>query len=148
MAHAIAKELDVSPWDALLGEVRRSAGEVAWLDSKVATALDDDDLRPGGSHHDWVKMRERARSWLGRVSKMAVDAGVAAMLVQREQVAGEQLAAVLNRTLVVMREAGMSEQLEAVARSAFRTELLTLAGDVAEGSTGPQLDDRREIEGR
>lgn len=126
MAHALVREADVSPWDALLGEVRRTAGAVAWLDRKVGEAVDDDDLRPGGSHFDWVKMRDKERQWLGRVSKMAVDAGVSAMLVSRETTAGEELAAVFNRTLDVLREAGLSDELETIARQAFRAQLLAL----------------------
>jgi hypothetical protein len=126
VAHALAQPLDVSPWDALLGEVRRTAGAVAWLDRKVASAVDDDDLRPGGSHFDWVRMRDKERMWLGRVSKMAVDAGVSAMLVSRETAAGEELAAVFNRTIEALRAAGLSDELETVARSAFRSELMAL----------------------
>lgn len=131
MAHALARELDVTPWDALLGEVRRTAGAVAWLDQKVAAAVDDDALRPGGECWDWVKMRDKERNWLGRVSKMAVDAGVSAMLVSRETAAGEELARVFNRTLDVLREAGLSDELETVARREFRTQLLALDSNAA-----------------
>lgn len=130
VAHRLAEHLEVSPWDALITEVKRTAGEVAWLDQKVGEAPDDDALRPGGSHHDWVRHRERQRVWLGRVAKMAVDAGVAGMLVARERAAGEEIARVLNRTLETLVAAGLGDELEAVARSAMRRELLALDAGV------------------
>lgn len=140
MAHQLAMATDVTPWDALLGEVRRTAGEVAWLDWKVGTAPDDESLLTGGTHHEWLKMRERQRLWLGRVSKMAIDAGVAAMLVQRERVAGEEVARVLNRTLDALVEAGLGENLETLARSTMRRELLALdAGTAAPGGLDGDL---------
>lgn len=126
MGHKLAASLDVSPWDALLGEVKRSAGEVAYLDQKVAEAPNDEALLTGGSHYEWKRDRERQRVWLGRVSKMAIDAGVAAMLVARETAAAEQIAAVFNRTIDVLKEAGLSDELESIMRSALRRELLAL----------------------
>lgn len=130
VAHRLAEHLEVSPWDALITEVKRTAGEVAWLDQKIGEAPDDDALRPGGSHYDWVRHRERQRVWLGRVAKMAVDAGVAGMLVARERAAGEEIARVLNRTLETLVAAGLGDELEAVARTAMRRELLALDSGV------------------
>lgn len=136
MAHEIARSLNVTPWEALLGEVRRSAGEVAWLDWKVAQAPSDADLLDG-EYARWDVKRSEARRWLGRVSKMALDAGVAERLVAQYQFEAEAISSLLLGTMMEM---GLSEQQIELARPIFRKRLLALsaetegiAGDVIEG---------------
>lgn len=126
MGHALAKSLDISPWDALLGEVRRTAGKVAWLDWKISQFGDDAEFIGDGQAVPWVKMQEKERNWLGRVSKMAIDAGVAAIMVQQVQVEAQTFARVLNETLDAL---GLSEEQEQVARGALRASLTRLAAE-------------------
>ena len=77
LAHEMARALNVSPMEALLGEVRRTAGTVAFLDRKVAEAPNDESLLKSVSDDDgpgyarWVKMRLEERQHLARVSKLA-----------------------------------------------------------------------------
>jgi hypothetical protein len=131
MGHALARPLGVTPWEALLGEVRRSAGEVAWLDYKVGTAASDDDLAPGGSHHYWDQRRLVARQHMARVSKLALDAGVAEALVAQVQRDVEPLRLVLER---VIGRLGLNEDESDRVRGMIRTELLALdASDTIEG---------------
>src|SRR4030042_6211711 len=59
MAHALARPLGINPWEALLGEVRRTAGGGAWLDLKISEAGVDGDLIGAGAIAPWVRMRER-----------------------------------------------------------------------------------------
>lgn len=121
MAHRMAQIVDITPWEALLLAVKRAAAWVAFYESKVAEATDDDDLRPGGDRHDWVVALERVNDKLARYSKMAVDAGVAQMLVMRARTEGETIARVLNAALG---EAGLSEEQETRLRGALRRALL------------------------
>lgn len=121
MAHLIARQLDVSPWEALLLTVKRAAAWSQFYESKLAECVDDDELRPGGTHHDWVVAYERVTDKLARYSKMAVDAGVAAMLVARARTEGETIARVLNQAIGA---AGLNEEQEQALRTALRTALL------------------------
>jgi predicted transcriptional regulator len=119
VAHELARALNVTPWEALLGEVRRSAGGVAFLDRKVAEAPSDDALlqvtdpetgRPG--YAPWVKLRMVERQHLARVSKMAVDAGVAQELVARFALQGESVARLVANIERGLAEAGLGLSVE------------------------------------
>ncbi len=127
VAHAIARIEDISPWEALLLTVKRAAAWAAFYDGKLAAVEDDDELAPGGGAHHWVQAAERVNDKLARYSKMAVDAGVAAMLVQRARAEGEQIATVLNAALGA---AELTEEQEAKIRAALRTALLEVERDV------------------
>lgn len=127
VAHRIATIMEISPWEALLLAVKRAAAWAAFYDTKLAEVEDDDDLRPDGLAHDWVRAAERVNDKLARYSKMAVDAGVAAMLVARARTEGEQIARVLNAALG---EAGLDEETERRLRTALRNALMTM--DVGE----------------
>jgi len=121
VAHAIARIEDVSPMEGLLLAVKRAAAWAAFYDGKLAGVRDDDDLRPGGDAHDWVVAAERVNDKLARYSKMAVDAGVAAMLVARARTEGEQIVTVLNAALGAV---NLTEEQEAAMRAALREALL------------------------
>lgn len=126
MGHALAKSLDVSPWDALLGEVRRTAGKVAWLDWKLGTYGDDAEFVGDGQAVPWVRMQEKERTHLARVSKMAIDAGVAAIMVQQVQAEVSMMARALNAALDAL---GLTEEQDDVARSAMHRELMRIEGE-------------------
>ncbi len=100
MAIQLAFELNVSPWEALLLEVRRSAARCAWLDAHVAdvaerfeqvrelanaTDMPDDSIpRYGlpGTVYDLLVESRKERHHLAVVSKAAIDAGVAERLLR------------------------------------------------------------------
>jgi hypothetical protein len=123
VAHAMARIEDITPWEALLLAVKRAAAWTAFYEGKVAEVTDDEDLRPGGEAHDWVVALERVNDKLARYSKMAVDAGVAQMLVQRARTEGETIARVLN---LALGEAGLSDEQETILRGALRRALLAV----------------------
>jgi hypothetical protein len=91
MAHAYAQARQISPWDALLEEVQDLAGQVRWLNAKLASAQDDDEIKPGGDLHCWVEMRDARGDRLAKVSKMCIDAGVAERLLHRVELHGRLL---------------------------------------------------------
>lgn len=105
MAHEIAAELDVSPWEALLSSVRRAAGRVAYVDAKLAAV--EAELRPGGSNDGggtgelraWLAESRKERLILARVAKAAIDAGVAERLVRQVEMESAIIVRVLARTL-------------------------------------------------
>jgi hypothetical protein len=129
VAHAYARQMDTTPWQALLGEVRRTAGALAWLDAKVGEADDDEALlRPvaEGGVREWRVMRDQEREHGAKVAKMALDAGVAERLVAQAEYEGSQVAGVLSRTLDRLVAAGLSVELLSAARGIMREELLAL----------------------
>lgn len=131
VAHIIARHAEISPWEALLLAVRRAAAWAAFYEGKMAEAPDDESLGEGGTHRKWVIDAERVNDKLARYSKMAVDAGVAAMLVAQARTEGEQIARVLNAALGA---AGLDDEQERRVRAALRTALLELDGE-ARGET-------------
>lgn len=139
VAHQMASIMEISPWDALLLAVRRAAAWAAFYDTKLAEVVDDDDLRPSGAAHDWVKAAERVNDKLARYSKMAVDAGVAQLLVSQARTEGEQVVRVLNQALGAVQ---LTREQEATIRGALADALRSLGGapelegEVVEGEVG------------
>lgn len=82
LMHAMAQQLNVSPWDALLSQIRLLSGQVAWLTQKLGNdTKDDDDLRPDGDSFYWMELLENRGKRLAVVSKMAIDAGIAERMI-------------------------------------------------------------------
>lgn len=134
MAHAFAAHLNVTPWEALLEEVKRSAGRVGWLDVKLSEAPDDEALAPGGEYHHWVLHAERERRHLAQVSKMAIDGGVAERIVAQAEFESQMMARVLLATLM-NKELALSDGQVALARSIMRKELLAISSEMDAAET-------------
>jgi hypothetical protein len=151
MAHAYAEELDVSPWEALLLVIRITAGKVRYIESVLATATSDDEIE--GRVHDgeptgvvvggaddgrvttgrnlrwWVDQSQLERQVLAKVSKAAIDAGVAQLLIEKELRSGESLAEQYVKALEDMEQAGMPDDALEIARTVLRGQLqLALGG--------------------
>jgi len=126
MAHGIARRLNVTPWQALLEEVKRSAGTLAWLDWKVGQAETDEELVGDGPMAEFVRMRSRERVHLARVSKMALDAGVAERLVAQYETEAQDMA---RFVLTTLEQLGLTEQQWTTARQFMRRELTAMAAD-------------------
>jgi hypothetical protein len=134
MAFKFAQEYDVSPWEALLYVIRITAGRVRYCEFVLSQANDDRELEgkvqegeaigvsPTGQMVEsrnlawWVETSERERLMLAKVSKAAIDAGVAQILVEKELADGNRLADGLLGVYESLREAGAlsGEQLETV----------------------------------
>lgn len=154
MAHAFAKELNVTPWEALLTAVRIAAGKVAFCESKLAEAQSDLELegrveRLGegaeamlihpdtreplgvGAFTDlsfWVEKSEYWHDKLARVAKMAIDAGVAEKLVQAQMIQVQLVTRPIEAALAVLE---LSHEQELEVRAAMRRELAAIESENA-----------------
>lgn len=106
VAHAFARALEISPWEGLLWAVRIAAGRVAFIEAKLGTADGDEDLQPDGRLFHWVKESRDERDRLARVSKLAIDAGVAERLVRQLELEAQLM---LRATSLTLDELGLSE---------------------------------------
>lgn len=134
LSYSVARQ--TTPWDALLDEVRSLAGQVAFLDQKIGevTRVSGDDALLSGDvgigAARWVEMRRDRGELLARVSKMAIDAGVAQVLVQRVELQGELLyraardglAQVVERLSLPLTEEQQLEVVAGIARQVVRLE--------------------------
>lgn len=125
MALDVARELDVSPWDALLLAVRRAAGRVAWVDAQLqeATRAADGDVEGSRAVARWLTESRKERALLARTAKAAIDAGVAERLVRTVELEGRVVAEVLGRVLDTL-ELSAEQRLAAFGRA--QEELLQL----------------------
>lgn len=124
MALDVARELNVSPWDALLLAVRKSAGRVAWVDQQLseATRAADGDMNDR-SVIRWLDESRRERSLMARTAKAAVDAGVAERYVRHVELEGRLVAEVLGR---VIDRLELSSDARLTAFAVAQEELLVL----------------------
>ncbi len=136
MAHLIAQALDITPWEALLLAVRRAAAWSAFYQYKLSQVTNDDDLRLGGSAYDWVLASERANNYLVRWSKLAIDAGVARMMIERVQNEGSRLATIINQAIS---ESEFDNVTELQFRKALRKVLEEMSSNEAVAEM-PALD--------
>jgi hypothetical protein len=126
VAHAFARALEVTPWEGLLWAVKIAAGRVAFCEAKLSTATDDTDLEPDGALVYWVKQAELWHEKLARVSKLAVDAGVAERLVRQIEL---EAAMMLRATSLTMNELGLSEEQRELALGIMSRNLLALEAE-------------------
>lgn len=145
---------EVDPGTALLEEVHRTAGHVAWLASVVAELGKEDVVwgvteetdRPAVYSQDgdqvggglevkrraapnaWVVLYQQERQHLARVAKAAIDAGVSERVVQvYEQIAASYVQ-VLER---VLDELQLTAEQRARVPSVVQAQLRAIAGGAA-----------------
>lgn len=115
-------ELDVSPWQALLSEVRRAAYRAAWIDQQLdaeashATQLAHEteaaDRWAGSAEvRRWTEESRRERVHLARVSKMAIDAGLAERYVQSIEADARLITRIVGKAIGVL-DLDSEQQLE------------------------------------
>lgn len=120
----IAREENVSPWDALLRATRLAANRVAWVDGQLAAVVARHDGDPFSLEvRQALKESRNERNLLARTAKAAVDAGVAERLVRQVELEGRLVAEVLGRTLDALE---LSADQRQVAFSVAHRELLEL----------------------
>lgn len=130
--------IDIEPTDSLLMAVKVAAGHLAYLTAKVRLVADEDALEsPNGRDrvlNVWGRLQQDAVDRLARVSKMALDAGVAERWVSLAQRAGEQIVGALERA---MRDVKLPPAQASALGAAFATQLVALEAaddDTVEGT--------------
>lgn len=96
----VARELNISPWEALLKNVRLAAGRVAWVDeqlSQVVRSNDGDMNKPEVAR--WLKESRLERTLMAKMAKAAIDGGVAERLVRQTELEGQLVAAAVVAAL-------------------------------------------------
>lgn len=127
----VAREENISPWDALLSATRLAANRVAWVDQQLAGAVAANDGDEGTPQvRGWLKESRLERALLARTAKAAVDAGVAERLVRQVELEGRIVAEALGRALDALELT--AEQRQAAYAVAHRELLQLEAGDVGE----------------
>lgn len=126
VGHAFARALDVTPWEGLLQAVKIAAGRSAYCESKLATADSDDDLVPGGRLWEWVKLASEWHEKMAKVSKLAIDAGVAERLVRQLEL---EAALMLRATRLTLAELGLSDEQQEHALGIMSRNLLALEAE-------------------
>lgn len=132
MGHALGGELDVSPWDALLGTLRRAAARRAWWQAKVQELgeVADEEFLPGGQHHALLRELEKADDFEGKWASIAIKAGIAEKLVLATQVQAAEMFALMMQAIEPL---GLTDEQMMTFRSTMRTGLLALEASTIEG---------------
>lgn len=111
-------ELQISPWDSLLTEVRRSAYRIEWIQARVeAEAERERDLARQEGEWDkirdyqiavmnqsrelreWIKLEREERAHGAAVARGAVQAGLSERYIESVQAEARMIADVLKRAL-------------------------------------------------
>jgi len=145
-------ELNVNPWDAILGEVRRSAYRAAWIDERIdleakrERALIDSDggdfekatdyeiavrLR-GDELRQWIEQSRKERAHLTKVAADAVRAGLSERYIDSLRAEAQMIARALTKALDA---ADLDDSQRARASAALREALADM---------GPMLAARQE----
>lgn len=120
----VARELNVSPWEALLKSVRSSAGRAEWVDAQLREAVARTDGEPANAEVAyWLKESRLERTHLAKVAKAAIDAGVAERLVRNVELEGQLVAEVIGR---VIDSLDLAPELRVKAFEVAHTQLLVL----------------------
>lgn len=106
MALDVARELNVTPWEALLKGVRLAAGRVAWVDAQLERAVRDATTgeNDGGDPDTvavlrWMTESRKERALMTRTAAAAVNAGVAERMVRQVELEGQIVAEVIGRVI-------------------------------------------------
>lgn len=169
VAHAFARELECTPWDALLRAVRIAAGKVAYCEWVLGQASSDLELEGrfgrtedglllhpdtgeplgAGQLRDlsfWVGKSELWTDRLARYAKLAIDAGVAERLVAQVELEGQAIGRVLTAALGELEGRGAPEETIAAVRAAMRAELLAIEAEQGGGLRATRDADARVVD--
>lgn len=133
-------ELNVNPWDAMLGEVRRSAYRAAWIDERVnldarrerqlmeTNGEGFEDLVKfeyavrirSGELREWIEQSRKERAHLTKVAADAVRAGLSERYIDSLRAEARMIAEALTKALDA---ANLSPQQRADASEALREAL-------------------------
>lgn len=126
VAHGFARELNVTPWEGLLTAVRIAAGRVAFIEHKLGTAVGDEELEVNGRLWHWVRQAELWHDKLAKISKLAIDAGVAERLVRQLELEAQLM---LRATSLTFDELGLDPDTRQRALGIMSRNLLALEAE-------------------
>jgi hypothetical protein len=156
-------ELQVSPWDALLAEVRRSAYRVEWIQARVQQEADEEakllaqehdweaskfaTARSGQSRElrEWIKLEREERAHGAAVARGAVSAGLSERYIESVQAEARMIAGVLQRAL---NAADLSAEQWEAATAELRVALADVGRELQARHSGisPIVRERPAIE--
>ncbi len=94
MAFDISKELDITPWEALLLVVRKTAGRANWIDHKLEEVLRETDGNNGSvTLFNWMKESRYERKLMMSAAVAAIQSGVEERMVRQIEMEGELVTA-------------------------------------------------------
>jgi len=125
----LAEQLDMNPLEALLHSVRVAAAHAAWSDTHLREAVraqgGEPGDEPGSAVKAWLIESRKERTLFAKISKAAVDAGVAAALVARVDL--ESMAAA-EAILAAVDSLELAPDQRQRALEAGQARLLAIAG--------------------
>lgn len=126
--------IEVDPTTALLQELYRTAGHVAYLDSKIAEwELDTSKEIPDAQQH-WMKVHLVERAHMAKVAKTALDAGVAERQVRLAEQQGMVLASAIEKILERLElTPAQFALIPVIVPEVLRGISLTIEGEVVPG---------------
>ncbi len=156
-------EHQVSPWDSLLTEVRRSAYKAEWIGTRVEAeaererdlAAQEHDWEPrefqiaknaqGRELREWIKLEREERAHGAAVARGAVSAGLSERYIESIQAEARMIASVLQRALSA---ANLSAEQWEAATEELRVALADMGRELQSRHTGlnPHIATRPEIE--
>lgn len=157
-------ELQISPWDATLGEVRRSAYRVEWIQARVELEAqkeadllaqehdwDAKDFRYALSAQsrdlrEWIKLEREERAHGANVARAAISAGLSERYIESVQAEARMIADVLRRALGA---ANLSAEQWEAATAELRVALSEVGRELKARHSGlsPIIQERPAIEG-
>lgn len=158
-------ELNVSPWESILVEVRRSAHRAAWVDERVekeaqaerdleAQAHDWDDtekfkrvqLAQSRELREWVRLSREERAHGAQVARAAVSAGLSERYIESVQAEAKMIAGVLQRAL---QAAELTDEQWLAATGELRVALAEVGRELnaRHAAVGGRIPERDAIEG-
>jgi hypothetical protein len=158
-------EIQVSPWDATLQEVRRSAYRVEWIQARVEAQVKmEEDLH--AQEHDWsnpkdfeyaalahsrelrewIKLEREERSHGAQVARAAISAGLSERYIESVQAEARMIADVLRRALGA---ANLTADQWEAATAELRVALADVGRELQTRHSGlsPIIQERPALEG-
>lgn len=116
--------IDVDPLEALLHMIRTTAGEFAYYTDCIAE-LDPDTGVVNNEPHLWIRLRHEAIDRIAKMSKMAIDAGVA----ERQVANAERIGTLIGKVFQAMlADLNLTPEQHALAPEVMRRHLMAVAG--------------------
>ena len=119
--------IQTSPEQALIDELHRTAGHVAWLGGRVA-GLDPAELASADGISVWLQLYRSERRHLADVAKAAIVSAASTVLADSARHLGQRMADVLDRALTGTTGLGWEQRDEVLAR---------FAAELGAAGTGP-----------